>query len=57
MSTDTIRTEEKQCDKSGASVATRTTETLASIVADVQQDSRQDAKAYLEETEVPHGGE
>lgn len=57
MSTDTIRTEEKQSDKSGASVATSTTETLASIVAGVKQDSRQAAKAYLEETEVPHGGE
>ena len=57
MSTDTIRTDEKHNEKSSVGVATSTTETLASIVATVKQDSRQAAKAYLEETKVPHGGE
>ena len=57
MSTDTIRTDEKQRETNSASVATSTTETLASIVASVKQDCRQAAQAYLEETKVPHGGE
>ena len=57
MSTDTIRTDEKQGEKTRASVTTATPETLASVVASVKQDCQQAAKAYLEETKVPHGGE
>ena len=53
MTTDTIRTEEKNT----ASVTISTPETLASIVAVVKRDCQLDAKAYLEETKVPHGGE
>jgi len=57
MSTDTIRTDEKQGETRAASVATSAAETLASIVADVKHDCRLSARAYLEETEVRHGGE
>jgi hypothetical protein len=53
MITETIRTEEEK----NASVTTSPTETLAAIVTTVKRDSRQVAKAYLEETKVPHGGE
>ncbi len=49
MTTDTIRTEEEKCASA--------TETLAAIVTTVKRDSKQAAKAYLEETKVPHGGE
>ena len=51
MTTDTIRTEEEKC------ASASTTETLAAIVTTVKRDSKQAAKAYLEETKVPHGGE
>lgn len=57
MSTDTIRTDEKQPEVKCASVVTNPTEMLASIVDGVQRDSRQAAKAYLAESEVKHGGE
>jgi hypothetical protein len=53
MTTDTIRKEEETI----ASVSTSTTETLAAIVTTVKRDCVQAAKAYLEETKVPHGGE
>ena len=52
MTTETIRTEEE------TRVSTSTTpETLAAIVTTVKRDCKQAAKAYLEETKVPHGGE
>lgn len=57
MSTDTIRTDQPHREQSSTSVATGTTETLASIVAIVKHDCQQDAGTYLQETEVPHGGE
>jgi hypothetical protein len=53
MTTDAIRTEEKNSE----SVTTSAPETLASIVATVKRDCQQAAKAYLDETKVPHGGE
>ncbi len=39
--------------------ATRSTETalLKEIVAHVRRDSVEESKAYLDETNVPHGGE
>ena len=57
MSADTIRTDEKQMDTPSAAVSTTHEGTLASIVAHVKHDSRQAARAYLDETEVKHGGE
>ena len=33
------------------------TKSMQEIVAIVRRDSQSDAKAYLQETEVPHGGE
>jgi len=57
MSTDTIRTEEKLCEQHSATVEAKATVTLASIVATVKHDCQQNAKAYLSETEVKHGGE
>ncbi len=30
---------------------------LDTVIADVQRDSRKDSQRYLDETEVPHGGE
>ena len=53
MTTDTIRKEENKT----ATASTCTTETLAAVVTSVKRDCKQAAKAYLEETEVPHGGE
>ena len=53
MTTNTIRTEEEKT----ATASTSTTETLAAIVTTVKRDCKQAAKVYLEETEVPHGGE
>ena len=57
MTTDTLRTDEKHTEKACAIAVPSTTDALASIIASVKHDSQQAAKAYLEETKVPHGGE
>ena len=54
MTTNTIRTEE---EKNTIATTSTKAETLASIVTTVKRDCIQAAKAYLEETKVPHGGE
>ena len=57
MSTEAIHTEEQQREAIRENAATSQAAALASLVATVKQDSRQAAKAYLQETEVRHGGE
>lgn len=57
MTTDTIREAEKHVEENSANVSTSTPATLVSIVASIRTDCQQNAKAYLEETKVPHGGE
>ena len=54
MTTNTIRTQE---EKIAIATTSTTVEKLAAIVTTIKRDCRQAAKAYLEETKVPHGGE